>query len=64
MILYPECAAHDIREECEACEGPIYRFLRRYGIVSLSLPPNTVKIELPDGSEAWYYLESPFNSLT
>ncbi len=64
MILYPECAAHDIREECEACEGPIYRALRLYGTISLSLPPNTVKIELPDGSEAWYYLETPPSSLT
>ena len=62
--LYPECVAHDIREECEACEGPIYRALRRYGTIGLSLSPNTVKIDLPDGSEAWYYLETPSSSLT
>ncbi len=64
MILYPGCAAHDIREECEVCEGPTYRALRRYGTIGLSLPPNTVKIDLPDGSEAWYYLETPSSSLT
>ena len=33
-------------------------------LLSLSLPPNTVKMELPDGSEAWYYLEPPSSSLT